>query len=446
MVIPRRAVDVIRKKRDGGKLTAEEIASFVQGAVSAVEWTPYQLSAMLMAIYFRGMDLEETACLTQEMVASGLRWDWSDLPGPVVDKHSTGGVGDKTSLILAPLAAACGVYVPMMSGRGLGHTGGTLDKLEAIPGFRVEWEPEQIRTILRDVGLVMMGSTSTMAPADRALYALRDVTGTVESIPLITASILSKKIAEGVTALVLDVKCGRGAFMKHRSDAEALALSFQQVGTAAGLRLVTLLTAMDAPLGRCIGNALEVKEAIETLQGRGPKDVTELSVLLAAHMVQLGGLADSLVQAEAKVRQALQSGQGLERFRRCVIQQGGDPRIVDKPELLPQARHVFSLNAWRSGYVAALQADLLGQAAVLLGAGRAHLEETVDPAVGIVCYVRPGQKVAPGECLLEVHYRQAQQLEAARPLLEQAVILEDDLPSALPNQPLVFRTLVAWPQ
>lgn len=441
-----RAVDVIRKKRDGGKLTAEEIAFFVQGAVSGTAWMPYQLSAMLMAIYFRGMDVEETTCLTQEMVASGQRWDWSDLPGPVVDKHSTGGVGDKTSLILAPLAAACGVYVPMMSGRGLGHTGGTLDKLEAIPGFRVEWEPEPIRAILRDVGLFMMGPTASMAPADRTLYALRDVTATVESIPLITASILSKKIAEGVAALVLDVKCGRGAFMKQRPQAEALALSLQQVGTAAGLRLVTLLTAMDAPLGCCIGNALEVKEAIETLQGRGPEDVTALSILLAAHMVLLAGLADSLAQAEAKVRQALQSGQGLERFRRCVMQQGGDPRVLDQPELLPQAPHVEAWRAPRAGYVAALHADLLGQAAMLLGAGRARVEDTVDPAVGIVCRVRPGQKVSPGDCLLEVHYRHAQHLEAALPLLEQAVILEDGPPSALPNQPLVLHTWGTGPE
>jgi pyrimidine-nucleoside phosphorylase len=438
MTAPLRAVDVIRKKRDGKTLTPEEIAFFVQGAVSGVGWAPYQVAAMLMAIFFRGMNLEETTRLTEEMVASGQRWDWSDLPGPVVDKHSTGGVGDKTSLILAPLAAACGVYVPMMSGRGLGHTGGTLDKLEAIPGFRVDWEPEQVRRILRETGLVMIGPTATMAPADRILYALRDVTATVESIPLITASILSKKIAEGITALVLDVKCGRGAFMKNRSEAEALALSLQQVGTAAGLRLKTFLTAMDAPLGTCIGNALEVKEAIETLQGRGPDDLTELSVQLAAQMVFLGGLTESFVQAEDKVRQALHSGQGLEWFRRCVKQQGGDPRVIDQPEMLPQAPHVLPVCGQRSGYVTALQADLLGQAAMVLGAGRAQMEETVDPAVGIVCRVRPGQKVSSGDCLLEVHYRHPQRLEAALPLIEQAVILDDVLPSALPNQPLIL--------
>ena len=439
MTAPTRAVDIIRKKRDGETLTAEEIAFFVQGAVTGIGWAPYQLAALLMAIFFRGLNLEETTRLTEEMVASGQRWDWSDLPGPVVDKHSTGGVGDKTSLILAPLAAACGVYVPMMSGRALGHTGGTLDKLEAIPGFRVDWEVEEVRRFLRETGLALVGPTTTIAPTDRILYALRDVTATVESIPLITASILSKKIAEGITALVLDVKCGRGAFMKSRPEAELLALSLQQVGRAAGLRIKTFLTAMDAPLGTCIGNALEVKEAIETLQGRGPEDLTELSLQLAAQMVFLGGLAESSVQAEDKVRQALHSGQGLEKLRRCIMQQGGDPRVIDQLELLPRAPHVLPMRAGRSGYVTALQADLLGLAAMLLGAGRAQVEESVDPAVGIVCCVRPGQQVSQGDCLLEVHYRQPQRLRAALPLLEQAVIVEDVCPAVLPNQPLIFQ-------
>src|SRR5579883_597228 len=284
-----RAVDIIRKKRDGQALDRAEIDTFVDAATRGA-WPEYQVSALLMAIVLRGMSAEETAWLTGAMVHSGVKLDLSDLPGVKVDKHSTGGVGDKTSLILAPLAAACGVVVPMMSGRGLGNTGGTLDKLEAIPGFRVGLSEAEFKAALRDVGVGMIGQTADVAPADKTLYALRDVTATVESIPLITASILSKKLAEGISGLVLDVKAGRGAFMKTRADARALADSLVRVGTANGLRCDALITAMDAPLGRAVGNAVEVIEAVETLKGNGPADLTELSVLLAARMVRLAGL------------------------------------------------------------------------------------------------------------------------------------------------------------
>src|SRR5438105_2252866 len=281
-----RAVDVIRKKRDGGELTPAEIDAFVSAATTGTGWADYQLSALLMAIVCRGMSATETAHLTRAMADSGKRLDLSDIPGPKVDKHSTGGVGDKTSLILGPLAAACGVVVPMMSGRGLGHTGGTLDKLESIPGFRVNLTEAEFRAALRKVGLGMIGQTTDIAPADKKLYALRDVTATVESIPLITASILSKKLAEGISGLVMDVKCGRGAFMKTRADAKALAESLVRVGTANGLPTEALITAMDTPLGRYVGNSLEVIESVETLKGNGPPDLTDLSVLLASRMVR----------------------------------------------------------------------------------------------------------------------------------------------------------------
>src|SRR5438132_110284 len=323
-----RAVDIIRKKRDGLALEGAEIEAFVRG-VTAGDWPDYQAAALLMAICLRGMTPAETACLTRAMVHSGEKVDLSDLPGPKVDKHSTGGVGDKTSLILAPLAAACGVIVPMMSGRGLGHTGGTLDKLEAIPGFRVGLSLPEFRTALRKVGCALIGQTAEIAPADKVLYALRDVTATVESIALISASIMSKKIAEGIEALVMDVKCGRGAFMKNRPDAQRLAESLVAIGRANGVRTQALLTAMDVPLGRAVGNSLEVIECLETLKGQGPADLEALGVALAGRMLLLAGAAAELPQAEAKVREALASGRGLEKFREVIARQGGDPRVVD---------------------------------------------------------------------------------------------------------------------
>jgi pyrimidine-nucleoside phosphorylase len=349
-----------------------------------------------------------------------------------VDKHSTGGVGDKTSLILAPLAAACGAIVPMMSGRGLGHSGGTLDKLESIPGFRVGLSLDEFRAALKKVGCALIGQTAEIAPADKKLYALGDVTATVESIPLITGSIMSKKIAEGIGALVLDVKCGQGAFMKTPEAARALARSLVRTGESNGVRTRALLTAMDIPLGRCVGNSLEVRESLQILRGEGPTDLTELSLTLAAHMLNLGRLADTHDAAMSKVRHALHSGQGLERFRSIIEKQGGDPRVVDDLERLPRAPQQMILKAERSGFVADIHAELVGRACVLLGAGRQRAEDAVDPAVGVVVLAHRGAVVHAGEALAEIHHRSSNQLDAAVELLRQSWTIAEQAPEPTP--------------
>lgn len=432
-----RAVDILRKKRDGHALDPGEIDAFVHGVTSG-EWSDYQASALLMAVVLRGMNVDETAHLTRAMVGTGAKLDWSDLPGPKVDKHSTGGVGDKTSLILAPLAGACGCIVPMMSGRGLGHTGGTLDKLEAIPGFRVDLSLDEMRRVLAKTGCVMMGQTRDVAPADKKLYSLRDVTATVESIPLITASIMSKKIAEGIDSLVMDVKCGQGAFMKTANDARALAESLVRTGAGNNVRTEAMITAMDTPLGRAVGNALEVREAIETLRGEGPRDLETLSVLLAARMVRLGGLADTMEQAEAKVCDALRSGRGLQKFGEVIEQQGGDPRVIDEPALLPDAPHAVPFLASRTGYVAEINAELVGLAAMLLGAGRDRAEDQIDPAVGIIIYARPGDEVHANDTLAEVRYVREARLPVAIVLLQEAFRVADAPPA---ETPLILETV-----
>jgi pyrimidine-nucleoside phosphorylase len=433
-----RAVDVIRAKRDGGELSPAAIDLFVRGATTGEGWTQYQLSALLMALYLRGMTPAETAHLTRSMTDSGRRLDLSDIPGPKVDKHSTGGVGDKTSLVLGPLAAACGVVVPMMSGRGLGHSGGTLDKLESIPGFRVGLGEAELRDALRAVGLAMIGQTADVAPADRTLYALRDVTATVESIPLITASILSKKLAEGISGLVMDVKCGRGAFMKSRAEAKALADSLVRVGTANGLSVSAFITAMDAPLGRAVGNSLEVVESIETLRGNGPRDLTDLSVRLAARMVRLAGLAADDAAATRKVRAALDSGAGLEVFRNCVERQGGDPKVVDDTSALPTAPVLQRVTSARAGFVTAMDAEKVGIAAMLLGAGRRRAEDGVDHSVGVLVRAKPGERVEAGGTVYEVHYRDAGKLGDVLPLLHESFRTGDAPP---PELPLVLEEL-----
>lgn len=419
-----RAVDIIRRKRDKAELTRDEIDAFARAAADR-SWPDYQLSALLMAIYLNGMTANESATLTAAMAQSGTRYRWDDVPGPKVDKHSTGGVGDKTSLVLAPLAAACGVIVPMMSGRGLGHSGGTLDKLESIPGFRVGLSEDELRAALKAIGVGMIGQTPTVAPADRTLYALRDVTGTIESIPLITASILSKKLAEGIDGLVMDVKCGRGAFMKTRDRARALAESIVSVGNANGVRTEALITAMDVPLGRAVGNALEVVECIETLKGHGPKELEDLSVTLAARMVRLAGLAGTNTEAAQKVKSVLQSGAGLEKFRRIVEQQGGDPRIVDDYDRLPRAPKTTAITADRAGYVTDLHAESIGIGAMMLGAGRNRAEDKVDHAVGVVVRAQLGEQVKAGDVILEVHYRDEQTLTGALTVLREAVKVGD---------------------
>jgi pyrimidine-nucleoside phosphorylase len=438
-----RAVEIIRKKRDGHALAPAEIEAFVAAATNGT-WPTYQISTLLMAIVLRGMTADETAHLTAAMVHSGVRLDWSDLPGPKVDKHSTGGVGDKTSLILAPLAAACGVVVPMMSGRGLGHTGGTLDKLESIPSFRVGLSLAEFRTALRRVGCALIGQTAEIAPADKVLYALRDVTATVESLPLISGSIMSKKIAEGIDGLVLDVKCGRGAFMKTLPDARALAESLVTIGSANGVRTQALITAMDTPLGRMVGNSLEVIEAIETLKGKGPADLKMLSLTLAARMVRLGGLADSEEKAEALVRDALTSGRGLEKFRQIIEQQGGDPRVIDDyKRFLPSRPNGSAITAERAGYLVDLDAELIGRAAMVLGAGRDKVEDQIDPGVGAILHAKPGEQVSAGQTLVELHYRDAGRLSEARELVRRAIRIADEPP---PARDVIHEIIVARPQ
>ncbi len=423
-----RAVDVIVSKRDGRTLTRDEIRFVVDG-VTAGTLPDYQASALLMAILLRGMNAEETAWLTDAMVHSGVRVDLRDIPGVKVDKHSTGGVGDKTSLILAPLAAACGVPVPMMSGRGLGHTGGTLDKLEAIPGFRVNLSLEEMKAALATIGCAMIGQTAQIAPADKKLYALRDVTGTVESIPLISASIMSKKIAEGIDALVLDVKTGGGAFMKTEADSRRLAESLVAIGNASGVKTEAIITAMESPLGHAVGNALEVIECIEVLKGSGPQDLIDVSVELTARMLVLGQVAPDLAAATQQAQRAIASGAGLERFRRIIEMQGGDPRVVDDYQRLPHVadRHIVAAN--RAGFVTAVDAALVGRASVALGAGRDRVDDAVDPAVGIMVAAKPGDAVRAGAPVLELHYRDRARLEVAIRLASQAVTIGDEPPA-----------------
>jgi pyrimidine-nucleoside phosphorylase len=426
------AVDLIRRKRDGGALDRQQIELFVSGVTDG-SLPDYQASALLMAILLRGMSPEETAILTDAMVRSGVRVDYPDVDGVPVDKHSTGGVGDKTSLVLAPLAVACGAIVPMMSGRGLGHTGGTLDKLESIPGFRTDLSLTELRSAIRSVRCALIGQTSEIAPADRRLYALRDVTATVESIPLISASIMSKKIAEGIGGLVLDVKTGSGAFMKTLDDSRALARSLVAIGEASGVRCEALITRMDAPLGTHVGNAAEVIECLEVLKGRGPDDTRELSVVLAVRMLVVARVEQDAAEAERKVRTALGSGAALEVFRSIVQNQGGDPRAVDDYSLLPLATDQHLILASAEGYVS-LESEGIGRAGVALGAGRATMADPVDPGVSIEVIARAGTQVRAGDAVLLVRHRAGRGLEHARRLLEGAV--------SITGSPLVERPLV----
>jgi pyrimidine-nucleoside phosphorylase len=423
-----RAVDLIRLKRDGGALDRAAIDEFVAGVTNGA-WPDYQTSAMLMAIVLRGMTPGETAALTDAMVRSGVRMTYPGLNGTAVDKHSTGGVGDKTSLILAPLAAACGAYVPMMSGRGLGHTGGTLDKLEAIPGFRTGLSLDQLKAAVASIGCALIGQTSEIAPADRKLYALRDVTGTVESIPLICASIMSKKIAEGIGGLVLDVKTGSGAFMKTEETSRSLAQSLVAIGRASGVRTEAMITAMDAPLGRAVGNASEVVESIETLKGQGPADLEYLSVRLAARMLVVAGVASADAEAETRVRNAISSGAGVEKFRQIIENQGGDPRVIDDYGRLPSTTGHAYVTAGASGYVSAIEAERVGRAAVALGAGRGKMDDVVDHGVGITVLMPVGQPVQSGDRVLEIQHRDGRGLESALSLLRDAVQVADSPPA-----------------
>jgi pyrimidine-nucleoside phosphorylase len=421
-----RAVDLIQRKRDGEELSADEIDFFVHGYARG-EIPDYQASALAMAVVFKGMTSAETAALTESMMRSGEVLDLSSLPAPKADKHSTGGVGDKTSLVLAPLAAACGVIVPMISGRGLGHTGGTLDKLESIPGFRVRLALDELRAVLQGCGLGLIGQTPQIAPADRRLYALRDVTATVESRPLIAASIMSKKLAEGIDALVLDVKTGDGAFLGSPEEARALAETMIGIGRRMGTRVEALLTTMDQPLGRAVGNALEVAEAIETLKGRGPKDVESLSIELAARMVHMAGDI-GLDVARGRVRSALSSGAGLEKLRQVIEAQGGEPRVCDDPSLLPTAGETVEVRSDRDGRVTLLGAKAIGWAAMLLGAGRETVDDAIDPAVGFVFHKKVGDPVAVGEPIVTVHVGRKARVESALAGLRAAIAVGREAP------------------
>src|SRR5580658_2782553 len=376
-----RAVDIIRKKRDAAELSREEITFLIDGATH--DRVPdYQLAAFLMAVLWRGMTRAELAALTESMLNSGEVLDWSDLPAPKVDKHSTGGVGDKTSLVIAPIVAAAGLYVPMISGRGLGHTGGTLDKLESIPGFNVNLPLEEFRRTLALAHCALIGQTPEIAPADKKLYALRDVTATVESPYLITASIMSKKMAEGIDALVLDVKTGDGAFMKKQTDAEYLAELMVETGVRMGKKVVALITDMEQPLGRKIGNSLEVEECIEILDGKGPDDLRELCAELSAWMFVLAGRSASVAEGRALASEMIATGRARDTFREIIRAQRGNPAVVDDPSLLPRANNLAKVKSPRAGFVTAIRSERVGVASMVLGGGREKKEDSIDPAVG----------------------------------------------------------------
>jgi pyrimidine-nucleoside phosphorylase len=426
-----RAVDIIIKKRDGGELSKEEIEFFVRGIAEGTI-PDYQIAAWAMAVLLRGMSARETADLTLAMAASGDQLDLSDVVPVAVDKHSTGGVGDKTTLVVLPVVAACGVPVAKMSGRGLSFTGGTLDKMESIPGFQVDLTIEQIRRQVRQVGLVLAGQTAELAPADGKLYALRDVTGTVPSIPLIASSVMSKKIAAGAKAIVLDVKVGSGAFMKDLDQARSLAELMVAIGRQVGLPTVALLADMNQPLGRAVGNALEVWEAIETLRGGGHEDLREHCLVVASHMLRLGGAADTLGGARALAEKALEEGRALDKFQAMVEAQGGDGSVIEDPDRLPKAELVETILAPRGGYLAKVDALQVGLAALHLGAGREKKGDPVDHAVGVVVHHKVGDQVDEGEPLFTMHANDWARLVAARRQLEAAVEFSEELVEPLP--------------
>jgi pyrimidine-nucleoside phosphorylase len=427
MIVPR----LIERKRDGERLEPREIRELVlayaDGAVP-----DYQMAALLMAVYFRGLDREEMNALMDAMLESGKRLDLTRLPLPRIDKHSTGGVGDKTSLILAPLIASLGVAVPMMSGRGLGHTGGTLDKLESIPGFKTALSIAEAEKQIAKVGCAMLSQTDEIVPADRRIYALRDATATVEVIPLIAASIMSKKIAESLTGLVLDIKRGSGAFLPKLDDELELAKAMIDLGARHRCPVVALLTAMDRPLGHACGNALEVHEAIEVLKGAGPPDLIEVTLALGAEMLFLAALATSKEAARALMRDAISSGRALLKLEEIVSAQGGDKAAVRDPSRLPQAPHKSSFDAKHEGVVQSVDPRAIGYGIIALGGGRGNMEDEVDPSVGFVITAKPGHHVTKGQTLATIHARSREHLDVGRAALERAIVLGDSAPLPLP--------------
>ncbi len=434
-----RAVDIIRKKRDAGELTREEIEFLIRGATD--DSVPdYQLAAWLMAVVWRGMTQAELAALTESMLHSGQVLDLSDVPGVKVDKHSTGGVGDKTSLVIAPIVAAAGLPVPMISGRGLGHTGGTLDKLESIPGFNVNLSLADFRRVLKECGCALIGQTPEIAPADKKLYSLRDVTATVESPYLICASIMSKKLAEGIDALVLDVKTGNGAFMKQEKDAVYLAELMVETGRRMGKKMIALITDMEQPLGRKVGNALEVEECIEVLAGGGPDDLRELCLDLSAWMLTLGGKCAKVSEGCEIAAELIANGRARDKFREIIRLQGGDPKVVDDPSRLPRAKHTAHAIAIKSGYVTAIRGEHVGIASMLLGGGREKKEDSVDPAVGIVLEKKVGDEVKAGSSLCTIHFNSEARKGEALAMLGMSFEIGPTKPAA---RPLVRRIIGA---
>ena len=422
-----RTVDLIHRKRDGEELSPEEL-QFLVGGYTRGEIPEYQMSAFLMAVFFSNMSDREVSALTDSMLHSGTVLDLSSIPGVKVDKHSTGGVGDKTSLIASPLAAAAGVVVPMISGRSLGHTGGTLDKLESIPGFRTDLSVDEFRAGLAEHKLAFIGQTPEIAPADGKMYSLRDATATVESIPLIASSIMSKKLAVNLDALVLDVKVGSGAFMKKQVEARRLAQMMVGIGRRIDKRVQALITDMNQPLGYAIGNALEVMEVSQTLQNAGPSDLTRLSLELASRMIFLGKITKTLDEARELAQARLLDGSGYRKLKDVITAQGGDPQVLDRFELLPNATGAQEITTSRGGYVSAIDAELIGQASSMIGAGRNTTEDTIDPAVGVILEVKVGQKIDPGSILCRIYYTGDERLESAAELVEDAFKISQQAP------------------
>ncbi len=424
-------VTIIRAKRDKERLTSDQI-KFMIDQYSKDELPDYQMSAFLMAAFLNGLNAEESSALTESMLYSGDVLDLSEVPGIKVDKHSTGGVGDKISLLLAPIVASCGVPVPMISGRGLGHTGGTLDKLESIPGFRTDLDLKRYREVLKKHNMVLIGQTAEIAPADKRIYALRDVTATVESIPLIAASIMSKKLAEGINALVLDVKVGSGAFMKTRLEAQKLAEKLVAIGEQFDKRTIAYMTNMDQPLGRYIGNWLEVLESVQGLKGQGPEDVMELTHLQAGTMIYLGGKADSVEQGIELSHEAVESGKAFEVFKALAAEQGGDTSVLDNTDAYPQAEHQFDLKAFEEGYISRFDAYQIGMAALELGAGRKTKEDKVDPVAGIEMVRKTGDQVQKGETIIRCYTNRKDVESVTTKQLENSVVISSKKPAETP--------------
>lgn len=428
-----RMIDIIAKKRDGRELTREEIQFFVNGYTEGTI-PDYQVSALLMAIYFNGMNKEETGALTMAMVESGDQIDLSAIEGIKVDKHSTGGVGDSVTLIVGPLVASCGVPVAKMSGRGLGHTGGTIDKLESIPGFHVELSTEEFIRLVNQNKISVVGQTGNLTPADKKLYALRDVTGTVDSIPLIASSIMSKKIAAGADSIVLDVKAGDGAFMKTVDDAKRLARAMVDIGSEVGRKTIAIISNMNQPLGNAIGNALEIEEAIATLKGEGPHDLTELCLSIGSYMVLLAGKAETIEAARTILEEAIASGKALEKMREFIVSQGGDGSVIDEPGRLPQAKYQFTFRAKEAGWIKYLQAENFGHASALLGAGRTTKESKINLAVGLVLHKKVGDYVQKDEPLVTIHSDQENIHDVEQILADSIVISSEEVE----KEPLIY--------